>query len=622
MSSLPQTTATAPLPPRPLDAVVLAQLAQEWQHILTGAVLQKIHHRSHRAWAFTFRLYKTAAEHYPTLARQQTLLVSLHKGYPCIALLPATTNLDAFSPSVFAKPTNHVLLFRKHLAGGRITHVAAHPGERIVTLTIDNRNELGHPTQWQLVVELTGKHSNLMLVDATNTTITSCAHNVTETMSQHRQIAAGLPYTPPPTPPNALWLGQATLEDIAYQLTQWRTQPSHKPWHTLYGAGKHTWQDALALITHHGASPNQAAQHLYHWCHATAAATLPPPQCQWAAPASIFSLQPATGTLSGEHWTTTHGTFTVAVLTHQQVTQHQQRLLTVVQRQQDRLTERTQQQQGHTLASTTPPDTYQHWGDVLMTHASQHGPTTHPTNDTLTVDDWHTGQPLTLPVDTAKSWHDNAQHYYQQARRHKDRLARWDTVKAELNQRQALLNQLSWATQQATTLAELASIEADFVGLSLLADNKATLQPNTSGKRNNKSSAKKTGDAASIAGLLTFIASDGDTIIHVGRQGEANSALLSQLSKPTDWWCHAKDYPGAHVVIHHPDPPDEILLDGLHLACQYSGGATSGKLPIIYTQRRYVRKIPNSWPGHVTYTHETEAAITADEQRLAKLQHP
>ncbi len=619
---LPAANTAAMPSPRPLDAVVLAQLAHEWQGILTGAVLQKILHKSHRAWAFTCRLNKTAVQAYPTIARQQTLFVSLNKGFPCVAVLPADTNLEAFSPNAFGKPTNHVLLFRKHLAGGRITQVSAQPGERILTLHIDNRNELGHPTQWQLVVELTGKHSNLMLVNAAENSIVSCAHNVTETMSQHRQIAAGLPYTPPPTPDNALWLGQAAISDIANTLTEWQHTPSHKPWQALYGAGKHTWQDALALVTEHQYSVTGAAQHLQQWCQPGLAETSPP-QCQWVPPNPRFTMAPNTDNQppNPTHWTFTHGAHTVAMLTNQQVSQHQQRLLTALQRQQDRLTERTQQQQGHS-ASNTPPQTYQHWGDMLMTHASQHGPHTLPQTKNVIVDDWNTGEPITIPVNSEKNWHDNAQHCYQQARRHKDRLAQWEAVKAELHQRQNLLNQLHWATQQATTLEDLTSVEGEFVALGLLPATKASLQPATHGKRGKKASSKKTGDAAAIAGLLTFIASDGETIIHVGRQGEANSALLSQLSKPTDWWCHAKEYPGAHVVIHHPDPPDDILLDGLHLACQYSGGATSGKLPIIYTQRRYVRKIPNSWPGHVTYTHETEAAITANGERIAKLTQP
>ena len=91
--------------------------------------------------------------------------------------------------------------------------------------------------------------------------------------------------------------------------------------------------------------------------------------------------------------------------------------------------------------------------------------------------------------------------------------------------------------------------------------------------------------------------------ILVGKNNLQNDKLTS-TAEPNEWWLHAKDMPGSHVIVASADPDEETLRMAARLAARYSKGASAGKVPVDMTRRRYVKKPAGAKPGFVIYTNQ------------------
>ena len=89
----------------------------------------------------------------------------------------------------------------------------------------------------------------------------------------------------------------------------------------------------------------------------------------------------------------------------------------------------------------------------------------------------------------------------------------------------------------------------------------------------------------------------------MGKNNLQNDKLTS-TAEPNEWWLHAKDMPGSHVIVLSADPDEETLHMAARLAARYSKGASAGKVPIDMTRRRYVKKPAGAKPGFVIYTNQ------------------
>lgn len=118
-----------------------------------------------------------------------------------------------------------------------------------------------------------------------------------------------------------------------------------------------------------------------------------------------------------------------------------------------------------------------------------------------------------------------------------------------------------------------------------------------------------------------FTSADG-LPIYVGRNARENEELTFGLAKSDDLWLHAHGTPGSHVVVRlekGTDPPAETIRDAAVLALLYSDLKKSGKGEVIYTRRKYVRKVKGQPPGTVTVTQEKAVWVTLDRIRLDAL---
>ena len=110
--------------------------------------------------------------------------------------------------------------------------------------------------------------------------------------------------------------------------------------------------------------------------------------------------------------------------------------------------------------------------------------------------------------------------------------------------------------------------------------------------------------------------------IYVGRNARENEALTFNMARSDDLWLHARGTPGSHVVVRlekGANPLPETIKDAATLALQYSDLKKSGKGEVIYTKRKWVRKVKGQSPGTVTVTQEKTIFVQLDRARLDRL---
>jgi predicted ribosome quality control (RQC) complex YloA/Tae2 family protein len=244
--------------------------------------------------------------------------------------------------------------------------------------------------------------------------------------------------------------------------------------------------------------------------------------------------------------------------------------------------------QGENLAALVDVDRWQRQGELLL---SAVGKT--PSRGSVTVVDYRADPPetLSLAVDPRLSVSDNAQacfNRYKKGLRGRTALAE-QLAKGELERR--WLDELQTAVETAIGDAELEDVAQQFRGVRSAPVEK---------RRARRGVVRRAPIRAyRIEGFQVL----------VGRNPRENEEISLRMAEPDDIWLHARQVPGAHVVIRGAAAPEAVLRAAAALAAAHSGARTSAKVAVDYTRARYVRKVPGAPPGLVTYRQEKTVMV-------------
>jgi len=129
-------------------------------------------------------------------------------------------------------------------------------------------------------------------------------------------------------------------------------------------------------------------------------------------------------------------------------------------------------------------------------------------------------------------------------------------------------------------------------------------------------------NAARTAGPFRRFTSADGLPIYVGRNARENDELTFKFAHSDDLWLHARGTPGSHVIVRlekGTEPPPETVRDAATLALLYSDLKKSGKGEIIYTRRKWVKKMKGQPAGTVAVTQDKSMYATLDRNRLDRL---
>lgn len=558
----------------PMDGLTLSLVTRELREALVGGRVDRITQPERDELNILVRNH----------GRNQLLLLSASAGCARAHI----TREKKVSP---LEPPMLCMLLRKHISGGRVRDVRQINGDRILEIEFEHLDELGDSARKTLVCEFMGRHSNLILVDGEGR-ILECARRVTESMSSVREVLPGLRYERPPEHGKTPF--DAPEEDIVRAL-QGASGPLHK---AIAGAiSGLSVQTARELAFRAAGNEDAHTQELDMEAVAPAVARALAAAQSEIAPALLFAEtgEPvdvvafpylSRAALRSKRFATISeamDAFYRARDRAERIKQKSAALHRVLKNNIERC-ERKLALQKEALLGSERMEEYRVKGELLTAslHLAKKG------MKSVTIPNYYEeGTPdLEVQLDEKLSPGQNAQRYfklYQKARSAK-RLAAEQVEKTteELNYLEGQMLNLS-ACEEESELAELRE-ELEKYGYVR--------------KNHNRRQMKKLEPSRP----MRFDSPTGIPIL-VGKNNLQNDKLTF-TAEPNEWWLHAKDMPGSHVIVASADPDEETLHMAARLAARYSKGASAGKVPVDMTRRRYVKKPAGAKPGFVIYTNQ------------------
>lgn len=498
------------------------------------------------------------------------------------------------------------MLMRKHIGGGRIQAIRQLGGDRLIEILITAGDELGDVREKRLYFEAMGRHTNLSLVQ--DGLIIDSIRHVTDEMSRVRRMLPGARFELPP-PQGKLPPEEASADSLRARLILEGGRADRALAAAVAGIGGRSAQELIyRLCGQH--TPLLSALNLPLLCEGLAGLlgdlpSLAAPQLmldetglpEEALPFPFLGLprerQQPQPTLSRAL-----DTLYYERDLHDRFQQRTSALRRTLRAAQERV-ERKLSLQEEELQDAGQMERYRVAGELLTAygHLVPRGASE------ATLPNYYDDAPMTLSLDPALSPAANAQKYFKKYR--KANVARRTAALQKENSLQELrlVEDALWALEGAQAAQDIADIKAPLQEAGLIRQ-----EPQPRARRRERESQP-----------LRFLSADGFTIL-VGRNSLQNERLL-RSAQGNDLWLHAKDGPGAHVIVRGEGRAvsDQALLTAARLAAFYSRGRGQG-VAVDHTLRKYVKKPGGSPPGFVHYTEQKTLLITVGEQEIRRIQ--
>ena len=574
----------------PMDGLTAGFAARELNEILRGGRIDKITQPERDAVVLVIR---AGGEN--------------HRLLLCASPNNARCHLTMGSFSNPLEPPALCMLMRKQLTGARITEIRQVGGDRIIHVDMDAVNELGDHVLRRLVLEIMGRHSNLLLLDE-NDRILEATRHVNPEMSRVRQIQPGMTYLPPPAQ-DKLDPGTATAEELYSRLSALAGgKLSRALAETVTGLSRASAEELACRVLQPG---EEEPSDLKDACERLADLLGRLPEM---ADARV---------LAGENGEA-EDVFPFLYLSRRTDSQRPYKTLSEAldnyfgsRDARDRLNQRSASMirmlkgqldrcqrklaiQLEELSSAEQMEEYRRRGEALNAnlYRLKKGMTE------AVLPDWNDpeGGTITIPLDIKLTPSQNAQKYfkkYQKARSAREIAAQQrDKTVAEMDYLEGMLLDVDKCVGE----SELEEIRQELVRTGYM-------KKNTNRRQQRQLPQSKP---------YRYLSDDGIPIL-VGKNAAQNDRITLN-AKPEEMWLHAKDMPGSHVIIcREGDIPLATMKQAAMLAAWYSKGQRSSTVPVDYTLKKYVKKPAGAAPGKVIYTHQKTAYITPEEEEIKRI---
>ncbi|WP_249629910.1 NFACT RNA binding domain-containing protein [Streptococcus uberis] len=544
------------------DGFFLHYLTKELSDKLLNGRIQKVNQPYERELVLGVRNHR----------QNFKVLISAHPVFGRIQL----TDSNFQNPQV---PNTFTMIMRKYLQGAVIESFKQIDNDRIIEIGVSNKNEIGDDIKATLIIEIMGKHSNIILVDRNQNKIIESIKHVGFTQNSYRTILPGSTYIEPPktgaknpftiedeplfeilqtqdlSPKNLQKLFQGLGRDTANQLAERLTTDKLKAFRQFFKqeVSPHLTQNAFSAVpfSDSGQSFEQLSELLdYHY------------------------LEKAE---------------------RDRVSQQASDLIHRVQNELDKNRLKLRKQEAE-LKATENAEDFRQKGELLTTYLSLV-----PNNkESVTLDNYYTGEPLTISLDLALSPNQNAQRYFKKYQKLKEAVKHLSGLIEETKQSIHYFESVEYNLSQAN-LDEIEDIREELVQAGFM-------KRRATDKRHKRKKPEQ------------YLASDGKTIILVGRNNLQNEELTFKMAKKGELWFHAKDIPGSHVIIKdNLNPSDEVKTDAAELAAYFSKGRYSNLLQVDMIEAKKLHKPSGAKPGFVTYTGQKTLRVTPEKEKIDQM---
>ncbi|GAA4715964.1 Rqc2 family fibronectin-binding protein [Brevibacillus fulvus] len=520
------------------------------------------------------------------------LLLSANPTYPRLHL----TTEEFVNPQ---EAPMFCMLLRKHCEGGVIVSIEQVEMERVVHIDVRARDELGDVSVKRIVIEIMGKHSNIILIDPESGQILDSVFHVTPAISQYRQVLPGRLYVFPPEQgkQNPLtvteqqfihaldWNGGKLDRQIVNRFTGISPLLAKEILHRAeLSTREKLWTAFAAMmepIKRHQYTPLIAEKDGRTYFSVTELSHL--------EPAKVTRFSSVSACLQA-YYQVKSMRDVVKQKVHDLI-----RIVTTERNKNEKKIEKLEQ----TLAEAAEADQFRLYGELITANMHQ---ISRGDRELIAVN-WYDpeGGTVTIPLDPLKTPSENLQAYYRRYNKAKNSIQVVEEqimqAKQEIAYMDGLLVQLEHAS-----LPEAEEIREEMVEQGYV-------------RNRNKRNAKKKKEARPEPDV--YYSNDG-TMILVGKNNKQNDYLTNKLAASNETWLHTKDIPGSHVVIRARQFSEQTLYEAARLAAYFSKASQGNQVPVDYTLVKHVKKPSGAKPGYVIYEQQRTLYVTPPDEETVR----
>lgn len=576
----------------PFDGIVTSNIAWELNQLLCNGRIEKIYQPEKDEIMIHIRCH----------AKKYKLLISSSSHYPRI-------HITTESKSNPTSPPNFCMFLRKHLSGGKISAISQKDFERIIEISIETFNELGDPSTKKLVVEIMGKHSNIILLDAASDKILDSIKKISSDVNRYRQILPGKKYVLPPSqdkiPPYQIDQ-QTFIEKIKEKSgpaikSIYQSIQGFSPFIARQVCEESNIDEEMPIP----ALSNEDLEKLYHSFS------------QVNATISSYNYQPCIFKDEQGVIVDFYALSTPKIESYYDVA-YSKSISEVVQDfycsrdMQNRLKQKSSDLDKHVhsildklykkkqklmdeLIQAEASDTFRLYGELINAniYRIQTG------LEKIELDNYYQpGERIEIPLDTQKSPSDNAQAYFKKYNKSKTAIKEKNHQLLETNKEASYFESVLQNVENSASPEDIEAIRQELIDEGYI----------------KKRYHKKTKEKKSQSKPYTYTSSEGFTIM-VGKNNYQNDHLTLKTASKNDIWMHTKEIPGSHVIIltQGKEVPEKTLFEAASLAAYYSKGKLSDNVPVDYTPVKNIKKPNGAKPGMVIYDYYNTLYVSPGE---------
>lgn len=544
------------------DGFFLHHMTEELRHELLGGRIQKINQPFEQELVLQIRSNR----------QSHKLLLSAHSVFGRVQLTETTFE----NPAV---PNTFIMVMRKYLQGAVIEAIQQVENDRILEISVSNKNEIGDSVAVTLVIEIMGKHSNIILLDKASGKIIEAIKHVGFSQNSYRTILPGSTYVAPPQTGS---LNPFTVDDEKlFEILHTEDLEPKRLQQIFQGLGRDTATELSARLT---ADKLKTFRTFF-------SSPTQPSLTEKSFSALLFSdSKTQMSTLSD-----LLDTFYKDKAERDRVNQQASELIRRVENELEKNRKKLGKQEEELLA-TENAEEFRQKGELLTTFLHQ----VPNDKEQVELDNYYTGEKIIISLDKALTPNQNAQRYFKRYQKLKEAVKHLTGLIEETQATILYLESVETALAQAS-LTEIAEIREELIQTGFI-------------RRRQREKIQKRQKPEK------YLASDGQTIILVGRNNLQNDELTFKMAKKDELWFHAKDIPGSHVVITgNLQPSDEVKTDAAELAAYFSKARLSNLVQVDMIEIKKLNKPTGGKPGFVTYTGQKTLRVTPDEEKIKSM---
>ena len=545
------------------DGFFLHHMVEELRSELLNGRIQKINQPFEQELVLQIRSNR----------KSHRLLLSAHPVFGRIQLTESTFENPA-------QPSTFIMVLRKYLQGAVIESIEQIENDRIVEITVSNKNEIGDHIQATLIIEIMGKHSNILLVDKSSHKILEVIKHIGFSQNSYRTLLPGATYIAPPSTEaiNPFMVKDEKL----FEILQTQELTAKNLQNLFQGLGRDTATELEKQLL------NDKLATFRNFFRQETKPCLTD---------KSFSCVPFSSK-TAENFDSLSQLLDIYYKDKAERDRVKQQASELIRRVENELQKNRQKlkKQEKELLATENAEEFRQKGELLTTFLHQ----VPNDQDQVILENYYTNQPITIALDKALTPNQNAQRYFKRYQKLKEAVKYLTDLIEETKATILYLESVETILNQAG-LDEIAEIREELIQTGFI-------------RRRQREKIQKRQKPEQ------YLASDGKTIIYVGRNNLQNEELTFKMARKEELWFHAKDIPGSHVVISgNLNPTDEVKTDAAELAAYFSKGRLSNLVQVDMIEVKKLNKPTGGKPGFVTYTGQKTLRVTPDPEKIQSM---